>query len=276
MSDYQRELIDLKRQAEAATGLDPVDWAQGLSTVDYELDEWQAAYLRSQNLRAALLCSRQVGKSATTALKAGWIVKHGGMAMVISPTERQSGLLFQQIREHLKADGESFVRETATFLQTENGGKAYSLPGNRPSQIRGFSLRHWGPSALIVDEAAFVRESLWPVISPMMSAAPNAGFYVLSTPSGPGNEFHRIWESGGEAWGRVKVTADDCPRISAEFLEQEKARLGPLFDQEYLCAFIATGNQFFSPDLIDGMFETDGASVAEQLVNVMFAGEDAA
>ncbi len=230
-------------------------------------------YLRASDLRLALLCSRQVGKSATTGIKASWIVRHGGLALVVAPTERQSALLFRQVRDHLNADGAELVRETQTELELSNGGRAICLPGNRPSGIRGHTLRHDGPAALIVDEAAFGKTELWPVLSPMLAAAPDAAMYLLSTPCGPVGEFHRIWTEGGEAWRRVSVTAEECPRISEEFLEQEKARLGALYAQEYECQFVAAAGAFFSTDLVDAMF---GGDSAEDLVGEMFKDEEAA
>ena len=50
------------------------------------------------------------------------------------------------------------------------------------------------------------------------------------------------------AWTRLKLTADQCPRISAEFLASERLALGQVdFDREYMCVF-STGREQFIPE----------------------------
>ena len=93
--------------------------------------------------------------------------------------------------------------------------------------LRGLSLRHDGPAVLIVDEASRVRDELWATISPMLAAAPAAQQILLSTPAGASGEFHRAWSSD-EDWERVQITADQCPRISAEHLAAERIRSATL------------------------------------------------
>jgi hypothetical protein len=47
------------------------------------------------------------------------------------------------------------------------------------------------------------------------------------------------------------VTAYDCPRISREFLEEERQTLGEWwFRQEYLCEFVETEDQLFTYDQV--------------------------
>ena len=173
------------------------------------------------------------------ALKAAWTVLQGGLAVVVSPSLRQSGFLFRKLARHLVASDASFRRETLTEIELVSGGVAVSLPGDRPAMLRGLSLRHDGPAVLIVDEASRVRDELWATISPMLAAAPAAQQILLSTPAGASGEFHRAWSSG-EDWERVQITADQCSRISATHLVAERIRLGDaLYRQEYFGAFVA-------------------------------------
>jgi hypothetical protein len=45
----------------------------------------------------------------------------------------------------------------------------------------------------------------------------------------------------------VKVTADECPRISKAFLDEERRSLPPLwFQAEYMCEFVDTIDQVFA------------------------------
>ena len=45
----------------------------------------------------------------------------------------------------------------------------------------------------------------------------------------------------------IKITANECPRITEEFLQEERASLGDWwFRQEYMCEFVETVDQIFS------------------------------
>lgn len=249
-------------------------WAEWVGRI--ALDPWQRELIDAPDTtpegtgeQIAVVCARQVGKSSTTALKAAGIIRRGGRAVVVAPTQRQSGMLFRSIRDHLVADGLSLDRETATEVETSAGGVGLCLPGDRPSAIRGVTLVHDGPSALIVDEAAFVKPALWPVISPMRAAAPSAGLILLSTPSGPAGELYRVWSEGGEEWRRVRVRAEECPRISPAFLCSERARLGDaLYRQEYEAEFVAARRSIFDAEALEAMFgapSLDAPAEAEAL-----------
>jgi hypothetical protein len=93
---------------------DPADWAERIA--GYPLDPWQADVMRADpSDQIVMVTSRQVGKSSTVALKAARIVADGGRVIVVSPTQRQSGLLFRQLHDHLMAAGVALERETAMF-----------------------------------------------------------------------------------------------------------------------------------------------------------------
>ena len=233
---------------------DAAEWAERISGLT--LDEWQRRVLSSDAARLLLLCSRQSGKSEVVSLLASAIAAGGGSVIVVSPSQRQSNNLFRRIRQHLRHSGAKIIRETATELSLAGGGNAISLPGNMPHMLRGLSLRHDGASALIVDECCYVKDALWQVASPMLAAADGARMILLSTPAGPSGEFYRMWSDNEFNAERVTVKANDCPRISPEYLAEEKARLGVLFEQEYLCGWLASVNSIFNSSLLASMFAT--------------------
>ena len=269
----RRELRTLKEKIGEASATttqiaDPVAWAEQISGLD--LDEWQKGVLRSTAKRLMLLCSRQSGKSEAVALLAAVIAVRGGAVIAVGPSLRQSANLFRRMRAHLQKAGARFTRETTTEISLVGGGWATCLPGDRPSMLRGLSLRHAGEAALLIDEAAFTKSELWPVASPMLAAAPDARLVMLSTPAGPVGEFYRAWTDEAATFERITVTASDCPRISKEFLEEERRRLGVLFDQEYLCRFVASGASVFSADALAAMFAKDIARPETQEIEQAF------
>ena len=172
----KRELALLRSSLAALTPAEfavldnPFAWAE--RTSELTLDSWKCDVLLSAAPRLLLNATRQSGKSTVAALKAAWTVLQGGLAVVVSPSLRQSGFLFRKLARHLVASEASFRRETMTEVELASGGLAVSLPGDRPAMLRGLSLRHEGPAVLIVDEASRVRDELWATISPMLAAAP--------------------------------------------------------------------------------------------------------
>ena len=63
--------------------------------------------------RLLLNATRQSGKSTVAALKAAWTVLQGGLAVVVSPSLRQSGFLFRKLTRHLVASEASFPARDA-------------------------------------------------------------------------------------------------------------------------------------------------------------------
>jgi hypothetical protein len=63
---------------------------------------------------------------------------------------------------------------------------------------------------------------------------------------------------GAEDWQRVRVTADQCPRITREFLAQERQALGERwFRQEYECSFEDTVGAVFSHEDVAAALRDD-------------------
>lgn len=109
--------------------------------------------------------------------------------------------------------------ESALRLELQNGSRIVSLPGKEET-IRGYS----GVRLLVVDEAARVPDSLYYSVRPMLAVS-GGRLVCLSTPFGKRGFFHQEWIEG-HGWERVKITADQCPRISKAFLEEERRSLG--------------------------------------------------
>jgi len=74
---------------------------------------------------------------------------------------------------------------------------------------------------------------------------------MLTTPYGKRGAFFEEW-TGGRGWDRYEVPAAECPRISEEFLEEERETLPPwVFRQEYECSFEETEDAVFTLDMIE-------------------------
>jgi hypothetical protein len=134
--------------------------------------------------------------------------------------------------------------ENALSLELENGSRIVSLPG-KEGTIRGLS----GVRLLIIDEASRVPDALYKSVRPMLAVS-GGRLVVLSSPFGKRGFY---WESykQREKWDYYEVPATECPRISPEFLEEEKESMGLFwFEQEYMCQFHdAEGAAFREQDI---------------------------
>jgi hypothetical protein len=109
---------------------------------------------------------------------------------------------------------------------------------------------------LVIDEAARVADNLYLATRPMLGVS-NGRLVCLSTPWGRRGFFFELWGNGDPNWERVKITAGQCPRLSKEFLEEERRNMpAAWFDAEYLCEFTATVDAVFSQQDIDRAFSS--------------------
>jgi len=54
----------------------------------------------------------------------------------------------------------------------------------------------------------------------------------------------------------VTASADQCPRISREYLKEQRLSLGQRkFEQEFLCRFVEVKDQVFSADQVHAAFD---------------------
>jgi hypothetical protein len=223
-------------------------------------DAWQERLLRSEATEMLLLCSRQSGKStlaAALALRAA-MLKPRSLVLVLSPSQRQSGELFRKVVDLFRALGRpvGVAAQSALRMELVNGSRVVSLPGDEKN-IRCFS----GVALLVIDEAARVADSLYYAVRPMLAVS-HGRLVALSTPYGKRGWFHDEFHGEGD-WERVKVTAPECPRITAEFLRKEERKIGPRwFRQEYLCSFEDTVDAVFSHEDIMAAF-SDSVGVIE-------------
>ncbi len=216
-------------------------------------DPWQERAVRSRSDRLLLLASRQSGKSTVTsciALHQALFIPNS-LTLLFAPSLRQSSELFLKVLQSYRDLGRPVeaVREMSLSLELVNGSRIVTLPGDE-STVRGYSA----VSLVIVDEAARVSDGLVPAVAPMLAVS-RGRLLLLSTPFGRRGTFFDAWEGQVASWERIRAVASECPRIPAEFLEEQRRLLGPrYYAQEYESEFIDAEGQLFSTESIQSMF----------------------
>ena len=235
-----------------------VDFAR---SIGFEPDEWQADLLMSEAPCVQVNCSRQSGKTSTTGILAahGALAVDGLQTVILAPGMRQGSILMQKIKWAMRrADWPVKPRINNEFeVRLENDSGLLVLPGSEETS-RGVS----GIDRLIVEEASRVEDELYFAMLPILATRPKAREFQLSTPFGTRGFFYERNKliRGGKAprWQYFEVPADKCPRITQEFLDDARARMGDWwFQQEFFCRFMDAIDSAFRAADIERMLDSE-------------------
>lgn len=185
------------------------------------------------------------------------------LILLLSPSLRQSSELFRKVTDFSRGirNAPEKVEDSKLFVTFSNRSRIVSLPG-KEGTVRGYS----GACLIIIDEAAQVPDDLYLAIRPTLAVSDGA-LILMSTPRGKRGFYFHEFEEGGEIWERFKVTADECPRISKDFLNEERQKMPPWwFRQEYYCSFEEAVDSVFTYDLIQKAFTCEGNALCLEIV----------
>jgi hypothetical protein len=179
------------------------------------------------------------------------LTEPGSLTLLLSPTLRQSAELYLRSLDLYRKLGRPVPtvrpRDNALKLELANGARVLALPGVEAT-VRSFS----SVRLLVVDEAARVADDLYRSVRPMLAVS-RGSLVAVSSAYAKQGFFYTEWV-GSRDWKRVHITADRCPRISPEFLAEEREALGERwFLMEYFGVF---------GDALDSVFRESDIKVA--------------
>jgi hypothetical protein len=223
-----------------------------------EPDDWQIRVLRTRKKRVVLLCARQTGKSTVVSFRALHAALYSAPALVLvmGRALKQARELFSKIKSAYmelarRAPVCPVLRWSDDGIEFRNGSRVLCVASSADN-LRGYS-----PDLVICDEAAFVRDAVFEVVRPMF-AVTGGTLILLSTAGGRQGAFYEAFENGGPEWEKIRVRAEDCPRITPEFLEQERRDIGAQrFGMEYLVEWGDPVGAYFSAADIDALFSDE-------------------
>ena len=241
-------LIDKTAKAQAAPEIpsDPIEFARLLG---FEPDAKQIEILASRAHRGMINGSRQCGKSTILALLAVHraLTEPKSLVLLVGPYNRQSAELLGKVKDFLedldlrtKGDGRN-----KHSIRLPNRSRIVAVPGVR-DRVRGYSA----VKLLIIDEAAFLQDSTYTVVRPMLAVS-GGDLWLISTPFGRRGFFYKEWTSGNPKWQRFSIKATECPRIPADYLEEEReAMTESEFRQEFCCEFVDPSEALFRMEVL--------------------------
>jgi hypothetical protein len=272
------------------------DRASVFTYLGMEADPWQKELVEATEPRIIVCCHRGAGKSRTIAAKAIVTAILDGPAkiLIISGSQRQSAEVLLYVKqfhrallgERLKirkwstttwrtAQQEEEAERQAALLPTattdaslhhrlSNGSEVVCLPGKSDKTIVGFHELN----LLILDEGARIPDEVYHAVTPMLGISRSYGegqLIALSTPKGKAGWFWEVWRQQEEfrkngqptSWRQFFRTADQCPRLTKEFLEEERQGGAHWYAENYLCEFRDVVDAVFSSAEIEGMQDAD-------------------
>lgn len=211
--------------------------------------------------KAAVKPGRQVGKTVTGGAIAAERALSGHDVMILGPYETTVDEMREAAINHLLTAEEKF-QEAGLELGTEkrnqtdwqfehNGRLRAQTVGTNGTQLRGKN-----PDIVLVDEAAYIKNTIYTeVIDPFFSTHPNYEYYLFSTPAGKSGFFYDAVDGkNAEHWFSPHWPSIISPLIDDEWIDKKRRENDSLtFQQEYLGEFVDEGDTLFGHEQITAL-----------------------
>jgi len=206
-----------------------------------------------------VLASRQIGKTTLMTIYALWIAcfQEDQRILVVANKEQTAINIFKRIRlayEQLPNWIKPGVLEYGKTAMTLSNGSSIGISTTSSDAGRGDSC-----NVLILDEMAFIDnhlvEAFWKSVYPIISSSKKSKIFIASTPNGTGNLFHDLYSNGVKGkngWTPVRVDWWEVPGRDEKWKTDTIQSLGSsqIFDQEFGCQFIETGESVLDEELV--------------------------
>jgi len=205
--------------------------------------------------RVILNWGRQCGKSTVMAARIlHWAATHPGkLILVIGGVESHTAELFCQIDIFLAAMGWPSRGQTGKRISRR-------LPNNSRivATSTGKSSRSHTASLIVMDEAAYIPDSVWEGVFPTLAVS-GGSLMAASTPQGQTGLFYEIWHNAKQQhqqWKRSQYKATQNPRVQPEVLEEARRLKGDSYvRQEFLCEFANNAKNLLPRTLVEKLYQ---------------------
>ncbi len=223
--------------------------------VGVELWDHQLQFMTSMSRIVVVASARQIGKSTACAIKAiHTAFSNQSKVLVVSPSLRQSGLMFATIRQYIQESDPlrgSLVDDTKTYIKLSNGSELWCLPDS-PAQIRGFSK----VSTVIVDEANFCSPELLRAVQYSLLTVPSSQLFMISSPWKIDHWFYRYYQDGMDkkdpTVASFHFTYEASPLIQKDYVERMKDKITEEeYKTEILGEWIGDEDAYFDYELVE-------------------------
>lgn len=197
-----------------------------------------------------LLAGRRIGKTMLAAnMGIYWGVNDPGCTIYwVSPSDSQAHKVYTQLVNVLKPTGE--VRSNKgkmgdTEIIFNNNSKILFRSAKSEDSLRGEGVTY-----LILDEAAFIKESTYNTILEPMLAVGGKKTFIITTPKGK-NWIHKMYLKGLPQsddypfYTSFKFSSYDSPYVNLDLIDRKRRELpDKIFQQEYMADFVDSSSVF--------------------------------
>lgn len=191
---------------------------------------------------------RQAGKSYTAMnLMLKWALENdNSICMWVSPVYSQARKIFEEMEIITRETGlVKHVGRGDLRLTFINGSEITFKSGEREDTLRGYTLDY-----LVIDEAAYIKDSVWDRVLRQTTLVRGKKVLFISTPKGR-NWFYNVAMRGySDDYPQYKTfhaTSFDTPFITEEELAEAKMSLPEtIYKQEIMAEFIEDGGEVFT------------------------------
>lgn len=189
--------------------------------------------------------SRQQGKSVLAKVLATmWLFERNKFISYVTVSLKLAKKMFKDITSVIPQNLLVTCNASDLTIETITGSTLQFYSSEQGDKIRGITNNY-----LIIDEVAFLKndKDLWyGILQPTIKVKGEKVLFI-STPNGVDSLFYdlALKAQNTRNWGYIKRTVFDdsyCPDI--EELRNSTPKI--IFDQEYMCEFIAGANSFFT------------------------------
>ena len=204
----------------------------------------QVPILESVTRFRVVACGRRWGKTEAGKIAALRTAHDGGIVWWIMPSYAMAADVWRSLKRSLNGEWHE-KREQERTIILESGGLLRVRSGDDPDSLRGSGL-----DLAVLDEAAFLHESVWTgAIRPALSDRRGRALF-LSTPKGVGNWFWKVYGYGLDPsraeWQAWTFPTSTNPHIPPDEIEAARDDLPErVFRQEYLAEFIEDSGGVF-------------------------------
>ena len=244
--------------------LEPITLPEGVDKFQYIKDTWgwvphdtQREFMSYDAKIKVASCGRRWGKTEACAYDLAFyaLKNQGSKQFIISPTYDQSKIIFGLLETIFSASHLDNLKVTRAPYSKLNIGTSEIQA--RSADGTGANIRGHSADRIVVDEAAYVSDSvIYEVISPML-ADKNGELILISTPFGK-NHFFRFYEQGIEKNEEIASFSFPTilnPHISTEYVLKQKKTLSEVrYKTEYEAKFVDNVSNVFKYSEIQNAF----------------------
>ena len=230
----------IKKKSKIFIGYKPFDWQLDVHKL---LEQYPTKTILS------VLSRRQCGKSmmASNILLERAINSEGSIGVYLAPTFKQCKKFYNEL--HSAIIGSKVIRsynKSDFELSFINNSRITCLSAAQRENLRGYTVKN---SFLIVDEAAFISDSIFDIVQPYTNVYESTTI-LISTPLFTQGKFYECYQKGvAEVDGYKSISFNDYDTsllLSNEMLEVYRKNLPEnTFKTEYLGQFIKGGGLVF-------------------------------